>query len=205
MGYRVEFGVATARQALPPAVHTPDHDLVHRCLRGDRRAWDDLVRQYGRLVYSVPFRYGLDEADADEVFQNVWIKVLENLHALRDQSKLPAWLITTSSRESWRVINRRKSARSRVRQLDGLDIEDEALGLSLQEIERMEEQEAVRRAVGQLREQCRRLLHQLYYDRNGGTYEAVARNLGLPLGSIGPQRARCLAKLKRVLEDMGYP
>ena len=181
-----------------------DRDLVQRCLDGDSRAWDQLIQQYSRLVYSVPFRYGLASEDADEVFQNVWVKVLENLHALRDHEKLSSWIITTSSRESWRIINKRKTARAKVRQLDGLDIEDDSPELSLEDIEKLEEQEAIRRAMEQLREQCRQLLWHLYFDPNDTTYETVARTLGIPLGSIGPQRARCLAKLKRVLESMGY-
>ena len=182
----------------------PDRDLVQRCLSGDSRAWDQLIQRYSRLVYSVPFRYGLANVDADEIFQNVWVKVLENLHALRDHEKLSSWIITTASRESWRVIAKRKTARAKVRELDGLDIVDESPELSLEDIEKLEEQEAIRRAMEQLREQCRQLLWHLYYDQNNTTYEAVARTLGIPLGSIGPQRARCLAKLKRILETMGY-
>src|SRR5512144_1837201 len=73
-----------------------DQDLIQACLEGDETAWKDLVLRYGRLVYSVPRRYGLSAADADDVFQNVFTAVYRHLAGLRDQARLAAWLITIS-------------------------------------------------------------------------------------------------------------
>ena len=103
--------VLTTREKTQSA--SEDASLVSRCLNRDPVAWDALVEKYSRLVYSVPFKYGLDVSDADEVFQTVWVKALEKLDTLRDATKLSSWLITTASRESWQVIRGRQTARAR--------------------------------------------------------------------------------------------
>jgi RNA polymerase sigma factor (sigma-70 family) len=77
--------------------------LVRACLDGDERAWQELVDRYGRLVYSVPRRLGLSAADADDVFQNVFVLLYQHLGSLRDQGRVSSWLITAAHRESWRV------------------------------------------------------------------------------------------------------
>ena len=82
-----------------------DPRLIARCVDGDQAAWDDLVDRYGRLVYSIARRYGLD-ADADDVFQNVFSALFRSLDRLRDKGRLSSWLITTTHRECWRVGRR---------------------------------------------------------------------------------------------------
>src|SRR5687768_7375866 len=84
-------------------VHQSDPELVRACQSGSQSAWDELVHRYGRLVYSIPRRYGLSEADADDVFAAVWATVFRKLNNLKDETRLSAWLITTTHRESWRV------------------------------------------------------------------------------------------------------
>ena len=76
-----------------------DAALVHACLAGDQRAWDELVERYGRLVYGIPRRMGFSAADADDVFQNVFAILLRYLSDLRDYTRLAAWLVTTTRRE----------------------------------------------------------------------------------------------------------
>ncbi len=73
-----------------------DSQLIQACLDGDNGAWKELVERYGRLVYSIPIRYGFSSADADEVFQNVFVIVFRQLRKLRQQAALAAWLITMS-------------------------------------------------------------------------------------------------------------
>ncbi|MER3408303.1 MAG: hypothetical protein C4292_06150, partial [Nitrososphaera sp.] len=85
------------------SLYRSDTDLIQACLNKDENAWKELVERYGRLVYSIPLRYGLSPADADDVFQNVFTIVLRRLSSLRNQSSLTAWLITITQRESQRV------------------------------------------------------------------------------------------------------
>ena len=95
------------RDVSPLAAPWPDDPaLVAACLAGDGRAWEAVVDRYGRLVYSIPRRAGLSEADADDVFQAVFVALLRALPGLRDQARLSSWLITTARRESWRVSAR---------------------------------------------------------------------------------------------------
>ncbi|MEN3334876.1 MAG: hypothetical protein V7641_4241, partial [Blastocatellia bacterium] len=94
------------KQALEPSEETAqreDHALVAACLAGDSAAWEALVARYQRLVYSIPLKARLSADDAADIFQSVWLKLYEKLASLRDHEKLSSWLITTTTREVWRV------------------------------------------------------------------------------------------------------
>lgn len=171
--------------------------LVRECLRGDQKAWNELVDRYGRLVYSIPRRYGMSEADAEDVFQNVFIILHRHLRTLKDASRLSSWLITTTHRECWRLNRRQKET-----------IEfDEALNNPApepDEVERLELQQLVRQALRQMGGPCRALLESLFMSHNPLSYDVIARELGTRVGSIGPTRARCFRKLERILLDLGF-
>ncbi len=79
----------------------PDPDLIEACLNGKSQAWEALLVRYQRLIYSIPLRYGLTEHDANDIFQNVSLSLLENLSQLRDRERLGAWLVITTRRECW--------------------------------------------------------------------------------------------------------
>jgi RNA polymerase sigma factor (sigma-70 family) len=181
-----------------------DAQLIAACQRGESWAWDALVERYKRLVYSVALRAGLQHNDAADVFQSVFAVLLESLHALRDPQGLGAWLITTSKRTSWSMLRRQQReapsgnwlttpAAATGRGEDKPDWDEE----------RWADQVLVREALERLGERCKRLLWMLYYDRTDPSYERVSRELGIPLGSIGPTRARCLQKMRRILQAMG--
>lgn len=174
-----------------------DPALIQACLDGDESAWNELVERYGRLVYSIPRRYGFAANDADDVFQNVFTILLNRLHSLRDHTRLSAWLITTTHRECWRMGRRKR---------DDAELEEtiEDSGTSLVEVvQRGEQQEIVRQALSELDPRCQYLLNALYPDAAGATYEEIAEKLGLAIGSIGPTRIRCLKKLEGILIAMG--
>lgn len=179
-----------------------DPALVAACLAGDERAWRELVDRYGRLVYSIPRRMGMADADAEDVFQNVFATVLRALPGLQDQTRLSAWLITTTRRECWKV-----SARNRARShadVDDLaevlpDLSDEPVA----DIARLEREHAVRHALAQLDQKCRDLLTALFLAPDEQSYEAIAARLGMAIGSIGPTRARCFRKLEPILREAG--
>jgi RNA polymerase sigma factor (sigma-70 family) len=178
-------------------VYRSDPTLIQACLDGDETAWNELVERYGRLVYSIPRRYGFSDTDADDIFQNVFTIVLRRLDSLRDQTRLSAWLITTTQRECWRLSKRMKNS-------DELDetIVD-ARAAPPEQVQRWERQHLVREALSQLDPRCQELLTALFLDNTNPSYEEVAGRLDMAVGSIGPTRARCFKRLEAILVKMG--
>jgi RNA polymerase sigma factor (sigma-70 family) len=181
----------------------PNAELIEACLKGNSQAWEALLVRYQRLIYSIPLRYGLAMPDADDVFQNVSLLLLENLARLRDRQQLGAWLATTTRRECWRVLRQQHQVTlfSRARDLDEQIPDGQRSDEEFLELER---QSIIRSAVGLLGVSCRSLLMLLFYTEPRPSYAEIARSLALPEGSIGPTRARCLAKLMKILDKMGF-
>ena len=183
-----------------------DEQLLLACRRGEEAAWEDLVKRYQRLIYTVARRAGLDEDLAAEVFQDVFATLLENIDSIEQPSRLHAWLVTTARRKTWRVITRRGQARGVGNDETGVDpfeaIPDQSL-LPDEVIVQLEEQHAVRTAVAALDERCRDLLNMLFYAPEPPPYSEIAARLGTTEGSIGPTRARCLQKLLKALDKAG--
>jgi RNA polymerase sigma factor (sigma-70 family) len=176
------------------AEHLSDADLVARCAAGDERAWAELVDRHRRLIYTIPYRMGLDPADADEIFQITFTRLSERLDKLEQPSRVRAWLVTTARRLALNAAGRRRNFEAEVSPAlaDPADLPSETLA-------RLEEQQLVRVALSRLGTPCRRLLSLLYYPERGGgspaSYESVAQELGMRIGSVGPTRMRCLRKL----------
>jgi len=177
-----------------------DSELVSLCLKGDSRAWEALITRYRRLIYSIPVRFGFTTSDASDVFQSVCLKLIEHLHELKDDTKVSAWLITTTTRQCIHV----KGQRIREPGTDEDLEEPPDPSENLEEIRvQIEEQQQVRDAVEQLPDRCRQLIDLLYFDTRSPSYEEVSQILGIPVPSIGPTRARCLDKLKTILRRRG--
>src|SRR5258706_3070694 len=181
----------------------PDSELIEACLEGTDQAWEALLVRYQRLIYSIPLRYGLPEHDANDVFQNVSLLLWENLGRIRDRGRLGAWLVITTRRECWRMFRQRKQngMAPDVNVLDenfsaGIPSEDEFLAL--------EQQSQIRAAIGSLESPCKELLTLLFYADPRPAYSEIAQSLVLPEGSIGPTRSRCLGKMMKILEEMGF-
>jgi RNA polymerase sigma factor (sigma-70 family) len=181
-----------------------DRDLIAACLSGDASAWETLVARYQRLVYSIPLKARLSADDAADIFQSVWLKLYEKLASLRDHEKLSSWLITTTTREVWRVAarNRRDSLPASEEDEPGNAIEQIAATAPLADAERelLEQQQLVRAALDALPDRCRNLLTMLFYEKDELSYAEIARRMGMPVPSVGPTRARCLEKMKKLLE-----
>ncbi len=175
-----------------------DAALLRACLDGDQQAWTDLVTRYTRLVYSIALRSGLNEHDAGDVVQNVFTIVLRRLESLQQPDRFSAWLITTTHRESWRA---RKLQRDHV-SAEGVDpVDPEPTAES--RVVAWEHASLTHQALERLGERCRRLLDLLFLNDAEPGYEAIAVELGIAVGSIGPIRGRCLKQLKGHLAEFG--
>jgi RNA polymerase sigma factor (sigma-70 family) len=168
-------------------------DLVTRAMHGDEQAWDALVERYAPLVWSICRRYRLSDADAHDVSQSVWLGLVNHLGKLREPGALPGWLATTTRRECGKV---RHEAQAAGNVLDTGNIPDEQARMAEQELLVAERHAALREAVTRLSPTCQRLIAILIEDPPV-PYAQISARLGIPVGSIGPCRGRCLDKLRR--------
>jgi RNA polymerase sigma factor (sigma-70 family) len=177
-----------------------DARLVERCLAGDRRAWDALVTRHQRLVYSVARSWRLSDEDLGDVFQEVFAALVRGLPRLRDARSLVRWLSSTTDRVArTRALRQRREQALRVEDetvFDRLPDASEPVGADLEALER---QATVRLALSGVPERCRRLILALYYEDPTPAYADLAGRLGIPIGSLGPTRARCMEKLRELL------
>lgn len=182
-----------------------DTDLVLACRRGDQLAWERLIRRYQRLIYAIPLRAGLDEDQAAEIFQDVFTTLFQKLNDIEQPEKLHAWLVTTTRRKTLQVVSKTQAGQQLHVNADdptqvATSVRDEA-PLPDEQLLILEEQHRIRTALSSLDERCKQLLEMLFYLAEPPSYTEVATALGIPEGSIGPTRARCLAKLLRLLKN----
>jgi RNA polymerase sigma factor (sigma-70 family) len=178
-------------------VYRSDPSLIQACLSGDKAAWDALVERYGRLVYSIPRRYGLSTEDADDVFQNVFLSAYRSLDKLKDQSRLSSWLITTAHRECWRTGKRGAKSANLDEHIENVAAPRES------DLVDWERQHLVRQGLTILDGRCQPLLEAMFFDSTRPDYETIAKKLNMRMGSIGPTRARCFNKLQKILTQLG--
>jgi RNA polymerase sigma factor (sigma-70 family) len=174
-------------------------DAVRRAAAGDREAWDSIVEAFSGLVWAVANRHRLGAADAGEVVQTTWLRLIENLDRIREPERLGGWLATTARHESLRLIRLRgreivTDEESRFDRESSLEPSPESVVIG------RERDRAVRRAFSRLSERCRALLELVIVV--APPYAEVALALDMPVGSIGPTRARCLERLRRLLDDI---
>jgi len=164
-------------------------ELIRRCLEGDQDAWAVLIDRYQRLIYSVAHTFSETPDDASDIFQQVCLELYQRLHQLRDAETLPAWLITVTRRQALAVLKSRKLLVELDEQRPQID----------DRIMAIENEYLVERALLDLPERCRMLIDLLYRHPSQPSYAEVADHLGIPVSSIGPTRARCLQKLRKLL------
>jgi RNA polymerase sigma factor (sigma-70 family) len=168
-------------------------DLVTRARNGDQRAWDNLVERHAPLVWSICRRHQLSDADAGDVQQSVWLQLVSQLDKIRDPAALPGWLATTTRRACGRIL-RGPRACEYVPDVEG--IADKRADQAEQELLAAERHAALREAFGDLPAFCQQLITLLIADP-AVSYAEISAGLGIPIGSIGPYRSRCLDKLRR--------
>jgi RNA polymerase sigma factor (sigma-70 family) len=177
-----------------------DAALLRACQQGDAVAWAALVARYERLVYTIGRRAGLDTDGAADVYQQVFTRLVERINTIDRPAALGAWLIKTTQYEAWRVLRRARSAARVVDEDQAATLIDDAPSAQ-ERLLLLEEQHRVRAAIALLDERCQRLITLLFYQSEPLSYAEIAASLGIPEGSVGPTRARCLQKLRRLLDD----
>ena len=169
--------------------------LVVRATAGDQVAWDEIVERYAPLVYGICTRYRLSRHDIEDVGQTVWLLLVEHLDKLREPAALPGWLATTTARECLRVVAAASKTELRRNERDESTwfVDDKAID---EEILMAERNAGLRAGFAELPARCQQLLSMLISDPPS-SYASIHDALGIPVGSIGPQRARCLDRLRR--------
>lgn len=172
--------------------------LVRRAANGDPRAWEQLIDKYGRLIWSITTGFKLVESDAADVFQTTWMRLIEHIDRIEHADRVGSWLAATARNECLRLLATRKRL-VLVHENDSFDGPvphepqvDEALLAA-------ERAEVVREAMTHLPRRWQRLMEMLMSDPPA-SYAEISDELGLPVGSIGPTRGRCLARLRVLLE-----
>jgi len=170
--------------------------LVIQAAAGDQGAWSRLVDHYARLVWAVTRSFRLSDSDAADVSQMVWLRLLEHIHRV-DPERVGAWLVVTTRRECLRVLAFRKRVLLTYESaaFEGQPGDEPELDADLLAGERAHD---VRRALASLPDRWQQLLGMLMADPPV-PYAEVSATIGIPIGSIGPIRGRCLAKLRLLI------
>jgi RNA polymerase sigma factor (sigma-70 family) len=181
-----------------------DEELVQACRRGDETAWETVVYKYQNLLYSIPMRAGLGRDLASDVLQEVFTTLFEKLDKIEKPEFLRAWLVTTTQHKTIHLIQR--ETRGRPKSIDDTEGDvffeiSDARPLPDENLFRLEREKQIEAALEAIEERCRRLLTMLYLDQDNASYVEIAEKLDIPLGSIGPTRARCLQKLIKLLPE----
>jgi RNA polymerase sigma factor (sigma-70 family) len=170
-------------------------ELVAAAIDGNRDAWDCLVTRYTPLALQITRRYRLNASDANDVCQVVWLQVLRYLDTLREPRALPGWIATTARNESVRLVTSNHRTLP-VDPLTGSHLEPAGGGPEIDDgLLAAERRDALRSGLAELTPQQREFLLLVCADPPI-SYEEISSRLGIPVGSIGPTRARCLAKLR---------
>jgi RNA polymerase sigma factor (sigma-70 family) len=173
--------------------------MVRRAAKGDMRAWERLVEQYTRLIWSITAEFKLAESDAADVAQTTWLRLLEHIDRIEDPERVGSWLAATARHECLRNLTAAKRAAP--------DRDEEVLSGVVaagpeadERILAEERAEVIRDALSRLPRRWQRLLEMLMADP-AVSYAEISDELDLPVGSIGPTRGRCLARLRVMLQD----
>jgi RNA polymerase sigma factor (sigma-70 family) len=174
--------------------------LVARSVAGDASAWDELVDRFSPLVWGIARAHRLSDSDAEDAFQATWLLLLENIHRLTQPERLAGWLATVARREALHTAQRNVRT---------LPVDDDHFALSTEEDDEslasvltLERDAGVRRALATLPARDQTLLTLLVAEPPY-SYQQIAQALGVPIGSIGPTRARCLQRLRSAMLATG--
>jgi RNA polymerase sigma factor (sigma-70 family) len=161
-----------------------------------------LVDRFQRLIFAIPRRAGLDEEQAADVFQDVFLTLFEKIGAIEQPERIRSWLVTTAKFKTWSVVRNSKGLYSPATE-EEMEAEMGALRdetpLADEVLVEMEQQHLIRTAIGELDERCRKILSMIYLSDTPASYAEVAATIGVGETSISPLRARCLKKVEKKL------
>lgn len=187
----------TSTTSTGPGEYLDAATLVQRAAAGDEAAWSEIVRRYTPMLRAITRSCGLPPTSGNDVLQNTWLRLAEGIGRIREPEHLRTWLATVTRREAWRVATAWRSSCD-TEDLDPLlppagGPEDDVLAAeSLREL---------RAAIAELPGRQRTVILQLAADPPA-SYQQIAEQTGMPIGSIGPTRARALARLRARLGDL---
>jgi len=171
-------------------------DLVARATAGEQEAWNALVERFTPTIWAIARAHRLSEANAADVSQTIWLRLVEHLDRIEQPERLGAWLATSARRESLRVL---RMAGRQVPTGDDFDLRSDTTASppDVEDMGRKERDEALTELVGRLPCRCQLILRLLSAD-TPLSYRDLSDALGMPIGSIGPTRGRCLEQLRRL-------
>jgi len=180
-----------------------DERLVRGCLKGSDESWSALIDKYKNLIFSIPIKYGLSRDDAADIFQAVCLELLSQLPTLRDPRALPKWLMQVTAHKCFHWKHRQQRMVSSDSH-EGDIPEGQIPPIAEQLVREAEHEQIIREALAKLAPRCRQLVEMLFYEEPVRPYRDIAAELGLAVGSIGFIRQRCLDRLRRSLDELGF-
>ena len=180
-----------------------DAELVQACRRGDESAWNELVDRYQRLIITIPRRAGLQEEQAADILQEVFLTLFEKLDEIEQPDKIRSWIVTTAKFKTWGAVRGEKgfySPESEEEMEAEMASLPDASPLADERLIELEQQHLIRTALKNLEERCQTILSMIYLQDAAASYAEVAHEIGVGETSISPLRARCLMKLAKILE-----
>ena len=171
-------------------------ELLPRISHGDPRAWEEILRRYGELVTATVRSFRLQHADTVDAIQTTWLRLAENTHRIHTPERLAGWLVTTARRECLHILRQTPRTTS---PLDLMNLADPARGPERRALD-ADTARALWTLIEQLSPRQQTLLRALLTDHSR-TYADITRTTGIPIGAIGPTRARALAQLRGKLEQ----
>ena len=180
-----------------------DERLVADCLRGNQQAWAALLDKYKNLIYSIPIKLNMYD-DAGDIFQAVCLDLLTDLPRLREARALTKWLMQTCYHKCLQYRRRAERHVPFEEEAENSRVESSAAALPEEMLAQLQREQAVRDVMSQLSPRCEQMIRMLFFETPPRPYANIASELGLATGSIGFIRGRCLARLKKQLEKMGF-
>jgi len=195
---------SAAKAQLDPGKPSSDERLIARCRKGDEQAWSDLIEKYKNLIYSIPIKFGLYD-DAADIFQAVCVNLITELPRLREPKALPKWLMQVSYHKCLEHKNRAgRQVQLEDEDAAKLPAHPTSSGLAEEMMLEVQREQMVRDVVGSLPPRCERMVRMLFFETPPRPYQAIAMELGVATGSIGFIRSRCLGRLRKQLEKVGF-
>lgn len=192
----------TARKPRKATGGWSDARLVKACLSGNEEAWSRLIEKYKALIYSIPVKYELPPQEAADVFQATCMELLARLPELREPRALPKWLMQVAHHQCYQ--RKRLDRRVVSWEADTNLPEPETPAIAESLVRQTQEEQLLREAIGQLSPQCQRMIELLFFETPARPYAEIAAELGLAPGSIGFTRQKCIQRLRRSLEALGF-